>query len=353
MMRNALRSGIEWTQQSARLIGALTPDGFLCDWQELDNKIEAFRLFQYADSELQLPAERPPQIFSRIPVGATFRSIWVLEGAGHMAGLAASVNAHGLLMDANAAVLSETVMIPLHAGMGTAFAEKLLGGLSSNPSVPEINRIAGQFVDTCRANCRPGWEDACMEPIGLVVRCLYPKLLGSMSVAMEAISPQLRTLLWHGVGRGLYFAPTNFMPIPLNRKRMVKSVADEAGNAEDRRNVLAGLVWAMALVNLPHPAVVRSVAAACSELKIRNEFTNGLISALLAWRHMAPEDTRYIAMYTQRQASQSREAVLWNDWIATPIRHALDDVFAGLQRRNNIPALYTYRTQDELRRLSA
>jgi len=352
-MRDALRSGLEWTQQSARVIGALTPSGFLCDWRELDNKIEAFRLFQYADREIQMPANRPAStVFARAPVGETFRSIWVLEGSGHMAGLAASLTVQGLLTDANAANLPDTALIPLHAGMGTAFAEKLFAGLSSSPTMPEISKTVARFVDICRANCRPGWEDACMEPLGLVVRCLHPNLLGPVSVAMEALSPQLRTLLWHGVGRGLYFAPTNFLPIPLARKRIIQGVAEEAGNIEDRRNVLAGYIWATTLVNLPYTDLIRSVAAACSELKLRNEFTNGLTSALMAWRHMAPDDLRYTGNFTQPHAGRSNDAILWNEWVATPVRLALEDIFPGMKRSNKIPALYTYRTYEELRRLS-
>ena len=123
-----------------------------------------------------------------------------------------------------------------------------------------------------------------MEPLGLVVRCLYPHLLNAVSAAMEESSPALRALLWHGVGRSLYFVPTNFLPIPGAQERMVKSVASEATRMDDRRQALAGLIWAVTLVNLPQPAIIRSLASACSRLKIHPEFSNGLISALLSWR---------------------------------------------------------------------
>jgi hypothetical protein len=354
-MRDALRTGFELTQQSARLMRAFTPDGFLCDWQELDNKIESFRLFQYADHELQLPAGRPSadQVLLRTPAGERFHSIWVLEGAGHMAGLASSLSVRGLLTEGDAASLPETALVPLHAGMGTAFAEKVFQGLSSSPSTPEIDKTVRRFVDTCAANCRPGWEDGCMEPLGLVVRCLYPNLLAPVSAAMDALNPRLRVLFWHGVGRGLYFVPTNFAPLSGARKRMMKSAMAEAGHFEDRRNVLAGLVWAVTLVNLCHPRIVRSLAATCSELRLRDEFINGMTSALMAWRHMAPEDVQYIETYTGPQPDCSTDELLWNHWIATPAREALKDFLPGLRLRNNVPALYTYRTPGELRQLSA
>ncbi len=342
-------------QQSARLMRVVTPNGLLGDWVELDNKFEAFRLFQYADHELRSPVARtnPLQVIPGASVGNRFRSIWILEGAGHIAGLNSSLSGRGLLTEGDAATLPDTAMVPLHAGMGTAFAEKLLGGLASSPSMPDIDRTIRQFADVCRANCRPGWDDATMEPLGLVVRCLYPKLIPAVSIAMEGVSPELRNLFWHGVGRGLYFVPTNFLPLPGARERMLKNAAVEAGDAEARRNILSGLIWAVTLVNLPHPSIIRSVAALCSEMKIRDEFTNGLLSALLAWRHMAPEDLRHIGTYTSALPGNATEATLWKEWIEIPAHDALRDVYPGLEARNRIPALYTYRTYEELRRLGA
>ncbi len=355
MMRDALRRGLEWTQQSSRLMRAFAPDDFLCDWQELDNKIESFRLFQYADRELQLPPGRAPvqQVLSRTPEGETFHRIWVLEGIGHMAGLASSLSGRGLLTEGEAGKLPETEMVPMHAGMGTAFAEKVFKGLSPNPSKADVDRAVKRFVDVCAANCRPGWEDGCMEPLGLVVRCLYPSLLRPVSVAMAAMRPSRRSLFWHGVGRGLYFVPANFLPYSGARKGMIQGAMAESSDFDDRRNVLAGLIWAVTLVNLCHPRILRSLAGICSELKLYDEFTNGMISALLAWRHMAPEDTGYIGAYTRMQTDRATDGLLWSYWVVTPARDALANVYAGLERRNNIAALYTYRTEDELRCFSA
>ena len=343
-------------QQSARLMGAYMPgSGLFCDWRELDNKFEAFRLFQYADRELGLPVDRLPldELVRRALALDAFRAIWILEGIGHIKGTASSLSVQGLLNEGAGACLPDRAMIPLHAGIGTAFAEKLLDGLGSSPSTAEIHQTVERFVDTCSANCRPGWDDACIEPLGLVVRCLYPHLLASVSEAMEELSFPLRALFWHGVGRSLYFVPTNFLPIPGAHARMAKSAAAEAGSLDDRRQVLAGLIWAVTLVNLRQPAVIRSLLSICSSLSIRAEFTNGLISALLSWRHMTPGDRRYVTTYTRPLPAQDREAVLWKSWIETPAHEALENIWPGLERRNNIPALYTYRTLEELRDLSA
>jgi hypothetical protein len=67
---------------------------------------------------------------------------------------------------------------------------------------------------------------------------------------------------------------------------------------------------------------------------------------------MAPGDLRYITNYTRPLPANGQEAGLWKPWIETPAREALENLFPGLERRNHIPALYTYRTPEELRELS-
>jgi hypothetical protein len=228
--------------------------------------------------------------------------------------------------------------------MGTAFGEKLFEGLASNPSKSDVDRAVRRFADLCAANCRPGWEDGTMEPLGLVVRCLYPHLLSPVGEAMQSIEPRLRLLFWHGVGRGLYFVPANFLPYAGARKRMIESAMDETRDPEERRNVLAGLFWAVTLVNLCHPEIVKLTARAASELKLHDEFTNGLISAVLAWRHMAPRDAQHIETYTTPEKRRDGDGLFWRYWISTPAREAVEEVYPGLERENRIASLYTYRT---------
>jgi hypothetical protein len=352
--RDAFRNALELTRQSARLMRGFTPGGFLCDWQELDDKIESFSLFQWADRELRIPAGADArEILAHLPPEDTFHTIWVREGVGHLAGMAANLSTQGLLTEGDAARLPDTALIPLHAGMGTAFGEKLFEALPSNPSKSDVERAVRRFAALCAANCRPGWEDGTMEPLGLVVRCLYPHLLAPVGEAMQSIEPRLRLLFWHGVGRGLYFVPTNFLPYSGGRKRMIESAMGETSDAAERRNVLAGLLWAVTLVNLRHPEIVKSTARACSELKLRDEFVNGMLSAVLAWRQMAPRDTEHIETWTSPEKKREGDGLFWRYWVAAPAREAVEEIYPGLERQNRIASLYTYRTMEELHRLSA
>jgi hypothetical protein len=166
-----------------------------------------------------------------------------------------------------------------------------------------------------------------------------------VSAAADALDSRWRALFWHGVGRGLYFTPANFLPASGAHGRMLKNAAAESNVPSDRHNVLAGLIWAVTLVNLRHPAAVQSVATICRRQSWHEEFTNGLISALMAWRHMAPADTRETAPYTSTKPE-------WREWIEVPARDAFENIFPGLNRLDNIPSLYTYRTREQLVRLS-
>ena len=307
--------------------------GLFCDWRELDNKFEAFRLFQYADRELGLPVDRLP-IDEAVRRALTSGVVSVdLDPRRHRA-----YQRHGIEPFRGRASDGRSRRRPAGPrddsaprGHGNGVRRKSCSAaLGSKPSTAEIRQTVERFVDTCCANCRPGWEDACIESLGLVVRCLYPHLLASVSAAMEELSPALRGLFWHGVGRSLYFVPTNFLPIPGAHERMVKGAAAEASSLDDRRQVLAGLIWAVTLVNLPQPAVIRSLLAICSDLRIQAEFTNGLISALLAWRHMAPGDLRHIRkLHPASAGSATGMRLCGTSWIEMPAREALENIFPG------------------------
>ena len=346
--RDGFRNAIELMQQSARAVNSYLPgSSAFCDWPQLDRKIEAFRLFQFADKELRTEKEAVPleESIRRAYENEAFRAIWILEGVGHALGSAASASARGLL---HAESIPARAGIPLHAGMGTAFGEMLMAGLGSNPTAKELATVAGRFVDACEANCRPGWQDAAIEPLGLVVRCLYPGLLPQVGLAMEAIRPALRPLFWHGAGRSLYFVPSNFLPVPGAFERMVRNAGLEALRMDDTRNVLAGLVWAVTLVNLPEPATLKALLPIYERLQLRDEFVNGVLSAILAWRHMAPEDKLLLPRYTE----PSQAIDHWENWVRHPVAYALHSIFPGLERRNNIPAFYTWRSSEELVALS-
>lgn len=333
----------------------LPGSGALTDWKELDNKLEAFRLFQYPEREVGDPLrEGAIAMALRLP---DFRAIWVLEGIAHERAVHEKT--------ATIAILPDRTGVSTHAGLGTALAERTLEGLSKgadpgkDPS-PEAFRLAIlDFAAEACARSRPGWEPAALEPFGLVVRGLYPQWLRMASEAMP--SHEMRSLFWHGAGRSAYFAPASFIPLPGAHGRLLRSALEDAPNGpasngpassdDARLNLIAGLIWAAVLVNLPRPAVAASFARACADLNLADAFRNGLQSALLAWRHMAPLDAKLLQPYISPNAPAGIPRTLWKTMVIEPAVVALEEIYPKIERAGRIAHLFRYRTVTEMQNL--
>lgn len=314
--------------------------GALTDWKEFDNKIEAFRLFQYPEREVGDPLrEGAVAMALRQP---DFRAIWVLEGIAHERAARSPAGRTEILPDRTG--------VAIHAGMGTALAERYLSGLGKEPGPEDIRGAIEEFAAAAKARCRPGWEPAALEPFGLVVRGLHPQLLRPVSEAMP--SEEMRSLYWHGAGRSSYFAPTGFIPVPGAHGRMLRTAMEDAPDENARLNMIAGLVWAGVLVNLPHPKVAASFAEACAEHKLEAGFRNGLLSALMSWQHMAPLDGTLLRVYTSPDPPNGISRTLWKTWIAEPAARAMAEIYPGINRAGRIGQLFRYRTAEELAELA-
>lgn len=317
----------------------LPGSGALADWKELDNKLEAFRLFQYPEREVGDPLrEGAVAMALRLP---DFRAIWVLEGIAH--------ERAARLTTPNPAILPDRTGVSTHAGLGTALAERALDGLGKEPTTAAFRLAIQEFAAEACSRSRPGWEPAALEPFGLVVRGLYPQWL---TVAADAMpSPTLRSLFWHGAGRSSYFAPSSFIPLPGSHGRLLRAALEDAPDEDARLNVIAGLVWAAVLVNLPRPSVAASFAEACASLKLGDAFRNGLISALMAWRHMAPLDATLLRPYTCENPPGGISRALWKKLVIEPVTMALDEIYPTIERAGRVGHLFRYQTTDAMREL--
>src|SRR5207248_10946894 len=103
------------------------------------------------------------------------------------------------------------------------------------------------------------------------------------------------------------------------------------------------LVWAVTLVNIQHPAVLKNLLRAAAPLAMRKAVINGITSALLIWRNMVPEDREFAPAYTRRLPLGARDADQWNDLVVLPAARAL----AATDHR--IAALFQYRDLTEFR----
>lgn len=329
-------------QQSAQLMSFFLPGH---EMQEAQNKLEAFRLFAYVDQELQFTGDRQESLDAlvrRALALSNYQRIWALEGVAHHYTRAASARGPvtGLLMNPS---LPDCAMVSMNAGMGTSFAGTALSKLDDRPSKASLRDAMESFFDLCRANARPGWYENAIEPMGLAVRTLHPHLLGPVSDAIGAIDADAQRLFWHGVGRSLYFVPMNFITFGGSHERALRAAIAEAPTLEDRRNAVAGLVWAVTLVNIRHPAVLRNLLRACDAIRMPGAAKNGIVSALMIWKHMVPEDREFLPPYLRTADGTGRDAELWNDFVVTAARHAFAEVFPGLAEHGRVASVFQYR----------
>jgi len=128
-------------------------------------------------------------------------------------------------------------------------------------------------------------------------------------------------------------------------------VLSDAPDEDARLNIVAGLVWAAVLVNLPRPEVAASFAEVCANLRLGDAYRNGLISALMAWRHMAPLDATMLRPYTCGDAPGGYARTLWKSWVLEPAVMALDEVYPTIERAGRVGHLFLYHPLAELREL--
>lgn len=295
--RYVMKTAFEVMLQSAEVLKNVTPEG--CNrlaWQEFQNKLQAFYLFEHVDSVLGLSADANltlGEMVSKTRILGPFFSVWATEGLGHYytylitAGLLQSSGSipKGLLSDTNSDLPRDS-LVPLHTGMGLALAEALLARGYDTASLAE------NFLQVCRANARPEYWRASAEALGLVVRNLHPGLIPSLDQYFLQTDEEMLACFWHGVGRGIYFTPPNFLPYWSEPWQGYEMCMREPPHEVGRRNAVAGFAWAMTLVNLRQPEIVAGFLERYGRfLAARDAFANGVFSALVVWLHCAPHDT--------------------------------------------------------------
>lgn len=302
------------------------------EMQEAQNKLEAFRLFAFVDRELRFPKRLTLlSMACRAQALPPWQRSFAMEGVGHYYtnGAGAERPLAGMLADPS---LPETAMVPLHAGMGNALAVAALSVLGDTPKKATLQGALEDFLERCHSASRPGWHENSIEAMGLAVRTLHPHLLAQVSTLIGEIDETARRLFWHGVGRSLYFVPMNFITFGGSHERALRAAIDEAPTLEDRRNTVAGLVWAVTLVNIRQPAVLRGMLRDCDNIRMPAAVSNGIVSALMVWKHMAPFHKEFLAPYLSAASPVASYADLWNDLVVAPAGHAFAETLPALTR---------------------
>jgi hypothetical protein len=316
----------------AAVLAGVLPDEAQTEWRELENKLHAFEWFRCAGPRLGLdtaapaPLARPAARADALPDAYT--GLWAMEGLGYAAARAAAggsaVAGTGAGGDRFGGLPARAV-VPLSTGAALAAAELLLAEVDQGAkgewgAVPEL--VA--------------------EALGLVARTLDPWRLPCLDELLAAADPALADYLWHGAGRGLYFAPMHLLPWSGGCRRAFAKARSEPPHAAGRRNATAGLAWALTLVNVRSPEVVEACLAGCGdEAGAEEAVANGASSALLVWRQWAGADRLLDRFLAHRPAAAGR-ALRWRQRVVEPCRAALAASPVELLGEGRLAALFRF-----------
>jgi len=314
-----VKTFLEVTLQSADLLQGITPPcKARISLTEFRNKLQAFYYFQHVDSVLGLPSDPTFTLSQTIEKTYTLGpvlSVWATEGLGHYytrLQLQGSRFPRNILSDNDAKDLPRPSLIPLHAGMGLALAESLLG------RELDPGNLANQFLQLCRTNARPGHAGAAIEALGLVARTLHPELIPLLDREFAKRDEDLLAYFWHGVGRGTYFTAIDFLP-----SQGYKMCAQESPHALARSNAVAGYVWALVLVNIRQPEVLAAFLRQ-ADLSASDAIFNGIFSALVIWLESAPQDTSVKTFYDYDSGClDSALPQLWSRYVQQATKNAV------------------------------
>jgi hypothetical protein len=341
----------EMMQQSAEICGFLMPgrENRLA-WQELRNKLQAFDLFEHADVILHIPPGPAMPLTALVERAAglePYVAVWAMEGLGRYYAEAcwehAGAPQHLLTADRVRALPSQS-LIPLHTGLGLSLASRLLATLRPRSPESDIDAVLQQFVALCQQNATAGHAGAALEALGLVTRLCYPQMVRTIDSRLSVVAPDMVGYFWHGVGRGLYFLPLHALPCSGATWRAIEMTQGEAPHALGRLNALAGLAWAITLVNIRHPTVLEAYIQRCGEVLCANDaFSSGVSTALMIWYDMAGADP-YLRDFIHHQpdAANPRLVQLWHSQVRGPAQEALQRYYGVLKARHGLGEVFCY-----------
>jgi hypothetical protein len=323
-------------------------------WQEFQNKLQSFDLFENVDATLQLGSHSELPLTSMVARSLTlgpYRAVWATEGIGHYYAerfLAGRGTAQGLLQSDDAEALPTGSLTALHAGMGLSFAGRLLGGVAPACSSHKVRRALEEFVALCRDNSREGYEGVTYEALGLAARNLHPHLVSLIDRELASMNEDLVGYFWHGVGRAIYFTPSNFLPTSSAPWQAVKMARREPPHELGRLNALAGLVWSLVLVNIQHPQILELFLRHHGQQFGENDaFANGLISALVIWRDSSPNDA-FIEKLCSYRPVKPALAELWETHIGPSCSDVLPRYHRVLKQGKGLGRIFRYQSLSEL-----
>lgn len=325
----------------------------LVAWRELMNKLQVFLLVKEVNKVLQIPSGTDIpliELTERSYALGPYPALWAVEGLGHYYGdtfWARNEVPQNILTDESVSDLPDKSLLMLHAGIGLSFANYLLKPIYSQSPVSEIRDVLQRFVTLCQENSREGYVGAAYESLGLVTRTFHPQMIDIVDEQLSEIDPEVVGYYWHGVGRALYFFLTYFVPGSCSPWRAAKR---EAPHELALSNIIAGLGWAVAMVNIRNPEIMQSLLKHHGDqLSANDAFSNGVASSIIM-RYDTTPDAPFTTPFYQYQPHPHKPGLvkLWKSQVEEPCRAALQHYYPVLKKHNRLDEIFRYQSLSEL-----
>ena len=199
-----------------------------------------------------------------------------------------------------------------------------------------------------------GQATAAVECLGLITRFFHPRRLVAVANRLAAEAPQAVEPFWHGVGRCVYFLPAEMMPHRCHWRRLLDRLSIEVPPGVPRTNALAGLAWALVLVNQRHPAILEELLrrhgtrllvaarpASGNEAGAGDAFASGVASAC-AVRELISPGHAVTRTFLSHRPVDSAVAAVWDELVAGPGRWGLERLLPRLVAANRVSELCRY-----------
>ena len=215
-------------------------------------------------------------------------------------------------------------LIALHCGVGLSLARRRLAAIAAAPAAELRRGVAGHLAD-CRDLAPPVHAAALLETLGFIARLRLARRAAEVAGELARLDEEAHACFWHGWGRALYFLPGNAPPWAGTPRRLVAAVTREAPRGRERDNALAGLAWAVTMVNLRHPRVLEEhLRRQAAQDSGAAGFAHGVSSAVFAWHDLAPDDPLLASWRRHRPDPTGGElARLWRGQVSGPAEAAL------------------------------
>jgi hypothetical protein len=324
---------------------------------DFGNKREIFELVPSVSGLLHLP---PPgtyvpltELVARAYSLEPFPALWAVEGLGkYYADTFWQGNAvpQKVLTDESVKDLPPKSLTMLHAGIGMSFASHLLKTVTPHSRVSEIRKVLEEFVTLCKENSREGYTGCALESLGLATRTFYPEMVPIVDRQLLEIDRDVVGYFWHGVGRAIYFNPGLLLPVCGSPWQGIELCWREARHEVALLNAIAGMAWAVTLVNMRSPEVMEHLLSGHgNQLSEGDAFSNGISSSLVMRYDTTPDDPN-ITPFCQHlpDPSDPRRVELWDREVKGPCQQALREYYPVLKEHNRLEEVFRYQSLPQL-----